>query len=62
MAQLKQGQSGLRQRKTGGGEEEKPSTKPAELAQAVRTGTEGVPVKYTAILCLLSFLLAYIFF
>ncbi|KAI1817344.1 VAMP-associated protein [Poronia punctata] len=61
VAQLKQGQSGLRQRKTGAAEEEKPTSKPAELAQAVR-GTEGVPVQYTALLCLLSFLLAYFFF
>ncbi|KAI0389597.1 VAMP-associated protein [Xylariaceae sp. FL0594] len=62
IAQLNQGDSGLRQRKTGASEEENPTSKPAELAQAVRAGTEGVPVHYTAILCLLSFLLAYIFF
>ncbi|KAI1751290.1 putative integral ER membrane protein Scs2 [Xylaria castorea] len=53
---------GLRQRKTGSTTEAKPITKPAELAQAARAGTEGVPVQITAILCLLSFLLAYFFF
>ncbi|KAI1173141.1 putative integral ER membrane protein Scs2 [Nemania sp. FL0916] len=62
IAQLKKDDGGLRQRKTGGAAEEKPSTKPAELAQVARTGAEGVPVKITAILCLLSFLLAYVFF
>ncbi|KAI1113021.1 putative integral ER membrane protein Scs2 [Nemania sp. NC0429] len=62
IAQLKQDDGGLRQRKTGGTAEEKKSAKPAELAQAVRTGTEGVPIQITAILCLVSFLLAYIFF
>ncbi|KAI0005633.1 VAMP-associated protein [Xylariaceae sp. FL0662B] len=61
IAQLKQDQGGLRQRKTGGAED-KSSSKPAELVQTVRSGTEGVPVKLTAILCLLSFLLAYLFF
>ncbi|KAI1331907.1 VAMP-associated protein [Xylariaceae sp. FL0255] len=61
IAQLKQDQSaGLRQRK--GASEEKPDSKPAELAQAVKTSTEGVPLQITAILCLVSFLLAYIFF
>ncbi|KAH9900120.1 VAMP-associated protein [Xylariomycetidae sp. FL2044] len=62
IAQLKQEQGGLRQRKSGGAAtEDKPSSKPAELAQAVR-GTEGVPIHITAALCLLSFLLAYLFF
>ncbi|KAJ8105126.1 hypothetical protein ONZ43_g7551 [Nemania bipapillata] len=62
IAQLRKDDGGLRQRKTGGTTEEKPSAKPAELAQAVRAGTEGVPVQITAILCLVSFLLAYVFF
>ncbi|KAF4906812.1 hypotheticall protein [Colletotrichum viniferum] len=51
--------SGLRQRvKT---ESEKlPS--PQQAAAAVRQGAEGVPVQMVAILCLVSFLLAYFFF
>ncbi|KAF9880753.1 integral er membrane protein [Colletotrichum karsti] len=51
--------SGLRQRvKT---ETEKlPS--PQQAAAAVRQGAEGVPVQMVAILCLVSFLLAYFFF
>lgn len=59
IAQLKQDQGGLRQRK-GGASEEKSAT--AQAAQQVRQGTEGVPVQMTAILCLVSFLLAYLFF
>ena len=59
IAQLKQDQGGLRQRK-GGSSEEKTAT--AQVAQQVRQGTEGVPVQMTAILCLVSFLLAYLFF
>jgi hypothetical protein len=57
--------AGLRQRKQGGGttSDEQKSARPApELAQAVRQGTEGVPVQIVAVLCLLSFLLAYFFF
>ncbi|KAK9417938.1 putative PapD-like protein [Seiridium unicorne] len=54
--------AGLRQRKPTGGESASASSQPAQLAQQVRQGTEGVPVKITAILCLLSFILAYIFF
>ncbi|KAI0455876.1 PapD-like protein [Xylaria acuta] len=61
-AQLKEDDGGLRQRKTGGTTEAKPVTKPAELAQAPRAATEGVPIQITAVLCLLSFLLAYFFF
>lgn len=61
IAQLKQDQDGLRQRKTTGADA-KPNSKPAELAQTARSGTEGVPVKLTAILCFLSFMLAYLFF
>ncbi|KAJ3555373.1 hypothetical protein NPX13_g10366 [Xylaria arbuscula] len=62
VSQLKKDDGGLRQRKTNSTAEDKPSAKPAELAQAVRAGTEGVPVQITAILCLVSFLLAYVFF
>ncbi|KAI1421095.1 putative integral ER membrane protein Scs2 [Xylaria sp. FL1777] len=62
IAQLKKDDSGLRQRKIAGIAEDKPSAKPSELAQAARAGTEGVPVQIAAILCLLSFLLAYAFF
>ncbi|KAI8946586.1 PapD-like protein [Xylaria longipes] len=61
-AQLKEADGGLRQRKTGTTSGEKPITKPAQLAQTARAGTEGVPVQITAVLCLLSFLLAYFFF
>lgn len=61
LASLKE--SGLRQRnvKTAGGNDEK---KPvlAETAQAVRQTVEGVPVQMVAILCFISFLLAYFFF
>ena len=62
IAQLKQDQGGLRQRKPGAADDGKSGPKPADLAQQVRAGTEGVPVQITAILCLLSFLLAYLFF
>ncbi|KAI1081208.1 VAMP-associated protein [Whalleya microplaca] len=71
IAQMKQEQGGLRQRKSGAGgaaednskagPSSSSSSKPA-VAQAARSGTEGVPVKLTAILCLLSFMLAYLFF
>lgn len=60
IAQLKQDQEGLRQRKTAG--TDKASSKPAALAQAAPAGTEGVPIKLAAILCFLSFMLAYLFF
>ncbi|KAI0024183.1 VAMP-associated protein [Xylariomycetidae sp. FL0641] len=60
ISQLKQDQGGLRQRK-GGSSDEKSSSAPTEVAQAVR-GTEGVPIKIAAVLCLVSFLLAYFFF
>ncbi|KAL2269176.1 hypothetical protein VTJ83DRAFT_4022 [Remersonia thermophila] len=56
--------SGLRQRKaTGGGAENEKETGAAaqQLAQAPRP-TEGVPVQVVALLCLVSFLLAYFFF
>ncbi|KAI1763988.1 VAMP-associated protein [Hypoxylon sp. FL1150] len=61
IAQLKQDSEGLRQRKTTSSAD-KPSSKPAELAQTARTGTEGVPIKLAAVLCFLSFMLAYLFF
>ncbi|KAI1808104.1 VAMP-associated protein [Daldinia bambusicola] len=60
IAQLKQDQEGLRQRKTAGAD--KAGSKPTELAQTARSGTEGVPIKLAAILCFLSFMLAYLFF
>lgn len=54
-------QEGLRQRKAVPVASEKPSV--AEVATAVRPqGTEGVPIQIVAILCLISFLLAYFFF
>ncbi len=53
--------SGLRQRKTAASSEKAAAPGP-ELAQAVRQGTEGVPVHVVAGLCLFSFLLAYFFF
>lgn len=54
-------QEGLRQRKGISAAEDVPST--AEVAAAIRPqGTEGVPVQIVAVLCLVSFLLAYFFF
>ena len=52
--------SGLRQRnvKTASGDEKKPA---GAVAQAIKQ-PDGVPVQMVAILCLLSFLLAYFFF
>lgn len=58
--QLQNDQGGLRQRKPA--EEKAPSAPASQIAQQARQGTEGVPVKITAILCLVSFLLAYLFF
>ncbi|KAK0720903.1 PapD-like protein [Lasiosphaeris hirsuta] len=58
-----QAESGLKQRKpTTAVVEEKITTAGHALAQAGRQGTEGVPVQIVAILCLISFLLAYFFF
>lgn len=56
--------SGLRQRKTGTADPAETGSVPPvkDLAQAVRQGTEGVPIQIVAVLCLLSFLLGYIFF
>ena len=54
-------QEGLRQRKGVTAANDAPSAK--EVAAAVRPqGTEGVPIQIVAILCLVSFLLAYFFF
>ena len=54
-------QGGLRQRKGITATEDMPSA--TEAAAAIRPqGTEGVPVQIVAILCLVSFLLAYFFF
>lgn len=64
IAQLKNdAASGLRQRKaavTSEADNSKPSQ--PELAQVTRQGTEGVSVKVVAILCFVSFMLAYFFF
>ncbi|KAK3358885.1 PapD-like protein [Lasiosphaeria hispida] len=58
-----QAASGLKQRKpTVAAVEEKITTAGHALAQAGRQGTEGVPVQIVAILCLISFLLAYFLF
>lgn len=56
--------SGLRQRKVGTSDPaETGSAPPArDLARAPRQGTEGVPIQIVAVLCLLSFLLGYLFF
>ncbi|KAK3325789.1 PapD-like protein [Apodospora peruviana] len=57
--------SGLRQRKAAAaaGADEKGVPDSAQgIVQAVRQGTEGVPVHWAAALCLISFLLAYFFF
>lgn len=52
---------GLRLRKNGGGEGEPVPGATTEVAQNVQT-TEGVPIQIVAALCLISFLLAYLFF
>ncbi|KKP01690.1 hypothetical protein THAR02_06196 [Trichoderma harzianum] len=52
---------GLRQRNVKGSSETEKSSGGA-LAQQTKQGVEGVPVKIVAILCLVSFLLAYVFF
>ncbi|KAM7207599.1 vesicle-associated protein 2-2 [Naviculisporaceae sp. PSN 640] len=57
--------SGLRQRKAAVSaslDEKGVAGTAQDLAQAARQGTEGVPVQVAAILCLVSFLLAYFFF
>ncbi|KAK3388428.1 PapD-like protein [Sordaria brevicollis] len=59
--------SGLRQRKATvadavGEQASNVQATAQDLAQSARQGTEGVPVQIAAVLCLVSFLLAYIFF
>lgn len=56
--------SGLRQRKAAGTSSEGETSKAPQLAQQQPQGraTEGVPVQIVALLCLVSFLLAYFFF
>lgn len=52
---------GLRQRNVKGGNDGG-SSAPAQQAQAIKPTVQGVPVKITAILCLIAFLTAYFFF
>jgi hypothetical protein len=54
-------ESGLRQRNVKSVVEDAKKAAP-EVAQAVKQTVEGVPVQIVALLCLLSFLLAYFFF
>ncbi|KAL6905103.1 PapD-like protein [Trichoderma evansii] len=51
---------GLRQRNVKGSSNEKGAA--GAVAQQTKQGVEGVPVQIAAILCLVSFLLAYLFF
>jgi hypothetical protein len=51
---------GLRQRNVKGSDGG--SSAPAQQAQAIKPTVQGVPVKITAILCLIAFLTAYFFF
>lgn len=53
-------ESSLRKRK--GGSDSEKTSQGQQLATATRQVAEGVPVKIVAILCLLTFLLSYIFF
>ena len=55
---------GLRQRKTGATDpvETGAAAPLKELARTTSRGTEGVPIQIVAVLCLLSFLLGYLFF
>ncbi|KAI9900847.1 hypothetical protein N3K66_005109 [Trichothecium roseum] len=52
---------GLRQRNVKGSNDGG-SSAPAQQAQAIKPTVQGVPVKITAILCLIAFLTAYFFF
>ncbi|KAF5686107.1 hypothetical protein FBULB1_11681 [Fusarium bulbicola] len=54
--------SGLRQRNVKSGSSDDDKRPLAQTAQAVTQTVEGVPVQMAAILCLVSFLLAYFFF
>lgn len=51
---------GLRQRKTG--TEANAAVSPATMQQQHAPSTAGVPIQAVALLCLLSFLVAYLFF
>lgn len=64
IAQLRnEAASGLRQRTNAKKDDNSPSAStPSQTATATRQGTEGVPVKIVALLCLVSFLLAYFLF
>jgi hypothetical protein len=56
-------QSGIRQRKIPGVPDEKAGAPVTEqLATVMPRGSEGVPIRIAALLCLVSFLLAYFFF
>jgi hypothetical protein len=54
--------SGLRQRNVKSDSNDDEKRPLAQTAQAVQQTVEGVPVQMAAILCLVSFLLAYFFF
>lgn len=55
--------SGLRRRNVKSGEGTDREAQPvARAAQAVKQTVEGVPVHVVAVLCIVSFLLAYFFF
>jgi len=54
-------EGGLRLRKSTGGQDATVAGGPTEVARNVQT-TEGVPIQIVAALCLISFLLAYLFF
>lgn len=54
-------ESGLRLRKPAGGQEATTPEGTTEVAQRAHA-TEGVPIQIVAALCLISFLLAYLFF
>ncbi|KAI8672902.1 MSP domain-containing protein [Fusarium sp. Ph1] len=55
-------ETGLRQRNVKPGSSEDEKRPMLQTAQAVQQTVEGVPVQMAAILCLISFLLAYFFF
>jgi hypothetical protein len=54
--------SGLRQRNVKSDSNDDEKRPVAQAAQAIQQTVEGVPVQMAAILCLISFLLAYFFF
>lgn len=53
---------GLRQRNVKGSSDGEKSPAGGAMAQQTKQVVEGVPVKIVAIMCLLSFLLGYLFF